>query len=118
MQMIRKPIIWLIAIVGACILFLIIDFSVKSRMESGKVNANMVKLESKPIRTTSGWGYNIMVGNKIYIHQQCIPAVPGNKPFLSKEDALKTAEVVIKKMVNHRLPYVTRRELDSLHVSM
>jgi|SRR5665213_2571616 len=116
MQMIRKRIILPIGIIG--FVLLIIGFSLKAKKESVNVNADLVKLEFVPIQTSDGWGYDIMAGNKIYIHQQCIPAVPGNKPFATKEDAIKTAEVVIKKIVSHKLPYVTKKELDSLNISM
>lgn len=116
MQMIKYRFILTMGIVG--VVLLIIGFSLKAKKESANVNANMVKLESIPIQTSSGWGYNIMAGDKIYIHQQCIPAVSGNKPFANKEDAMKTAEIVIKKLVNHKLPYVTKKELDSLKISM
>jgi hypothetical protein len=117
--MIRKRIILSIVILGISgMILLIIGFSLKNKKEKASMNADMVQVKSEPIQTSAGWGYNIKVGNKIYIHQLCIPAVPGNKPFASKEDALKTAGVVIKKMVNHKLPYVTRKELDSLNISM
>ena len=117
--MIRKRIILSIAILGllGVILFIIV-FSLKTKKENANQDAGMVQVTSVPIQTPAGWGYNIMVGDKIFIHQQCIPAIPGNKPFASKEDALKTAEVVIKKIVSHKLPYVTRKELDSLNISM
>ena len=119
MRMIRKPFILSIGVLGILgMTLLIIGFSLKNKKEKAGMNADMVQVTSEPIQTSAGWGYNITVGNKIYIHQLCIPAIPGNKPFASKEDALKTAEVVIKKIVNHKLPYVTRKELDSLNISM
>jgi hypothetical protein len=51
---------------------LIIGFSIKSN----KKNDNkMLKVESVPIQTSTGWGYDILVDHKIYIHQHFIPAV-------------------------------------------
>jgi hypothetical protein len=118
MQMIRKRIILIGIPVILGVILLIISFSINTKKEKASLNADMVQVTSEPIQTSAGWGYNIMVGDKIYIHQQCIPAVPGNRPFVNKGDAMKTAEVVIKKIVNHKLPYVTRKELDSLNISM
>ena len=57
-----------------------------------------------------------MDGNK-YIHQEIIPAVPGNKGFESEEDARKAAGLVAHKILNNIMPpSVTPQELDSLGV--
>ncbi|HVZ97097.1 MAG TPA: DUF4907 domain-containing protein [Chitinophagaceae bacterium] len=75
------------------------------------------KLEIAPIRVDSGWGYNILVDDKVYIHQYCIPAIGGNKVFFTKEDAVKTGKVVVQKMMKGMIPSITRHDLDSLKVA-
>jgi hypothetical protein len=85
-----------------------------------RLNGNtseLLKVESMPIQSGSGWGYDILVDHKIFIHQEFIPAIPGKKPFANKEDALRTANVAIQKIVNGKTPYITRKEIDSLKIS-
>jgi len=63
------------------------------------------------------FGYDIYVDGKMYIHQPHIPAIPGNKGFENKEDAIKVAELIINKIENNLIPPTTSKaELDSLGV--
>ncbi len=64
-----------------------------------------------------GYGYNILMDGKLYVHQPHIPAVPGNKGFASVSDA-KKAGALIKYKVEHHImpPSVTVEELDSLKI--
>jgi len=65
----------------------------------------------------TGWGYNIFINGKLYIHQPHIPAISGNKTFKNQEAANKTAELVIKKIKNNLMPpSVSIHELDSLEI--
>ena len=63
------------------------------------------------------YGYDILVKNKILIHQQNIPGMPGNKGFPVKADAEKVARLVIKKIQRGMMPpTMERKELDSLKI--
>lgn len=63
------------------------------------------------------WGYDIILNDKLYIHQPNIPSVPGNDGFKTKEDAIRTGEFVAYKIRNNILPpTVTPEQLDSLGV--
>ncbi len=65
----------------------------------------------------SGFGYDILIGEKLYIHQPNVPAVPGNNGFETEEAAQKVAELVIYKVRNNIMPpTVNIEELDSLGV--
>ena len=71
----------------------------------------------KTFKTEHGWGYDIFVNGKLYIHQASIPAVSGNKSFAKEEYAAKTAEMVIDKIKKHILPpAISIKELDSIKV--
>jgi hypothetical protein len=50
------------------------------------------------------WGYDILVNNKLTIHQPSIPSLPGNEGFKSKKNAEKIAKLVVKKMKNGEMP--------------
>ncbi|MFC1734377.1 DUF4907 domain-containing protein, partial [candidate division KSB1 bacterium] len=64
-----------------------------------------------------GWGYDIYINGKLYIHQPHIPAISGNRGFNSESDAKKTAAYICTKIdKTQSLPSVTIYELDSLGV--
>lgn len=84
---------------------------------SNKKIKGLHRLETVPIQVSGGWGYNILVDDKTYIHQEFIPAIEGVKAFASKEDALKTAKVVVQKLAKGEVPAITKKDLDSLHIN-
>jgi hypothetical protein len=66
-------------------------------------------------KSGQGWGYDISVKDKPYIHQPFMPAIPGEVPFKSRVTARKTAGLMVSKLKEHKLPYITKEELDSLN---
>jgi len=63
------------------------------------------------------FGYDIFQGGKKLIHQNCIPGVPGNKAFATKEQAGKVATLVISKLQQNIFPpTVSTQELQQLRV--
>jgi hypothetical protein len=75
-----------------------------------------VFLQAVPVKTPFGWGYNIMADDKIYIHQDYMPAVPGKQGFKSSEDALLVGRRVIQKITRNELPAITEKDLQELGV--
>jgi hypothetical protein len=65
----------------------------------------------------SGFGYNILVDGAIFIHQNSIPSIQGNKAFSSKEKAELVANLMVNKLQNNIMPpSISKEELDSLHI--
>lgn len=65
----------------------------------------------------AGYGYDIYIDGKLYVHQPHIPAVAGSRGFTSEMDAKKTADYVAYKIQHNIMPpSVTVEELDSLDV--
>jgi hypothetical protein len=63
------------------------------------------------------WGYDILVNNKLTIHQPSIPSLPGNEGFKTKESAEKVAKLVIKKMKKGEMPpSIDAQEMKKLKV--
>jgi hypothetical protein len=63
----------------------------------------------------TGFGYNILIYDALYVHQPHIPAINGNRGFKTKEQATKAAEFVIYKIRNNIMPpSLSVEELDSL----
>jgi len=77
-----------------------------------------LKVEVLPFAMARGWGYEIKVDGKTFIHQETIPAVPGDRHFVSREDALKTGNAVMKKLLKGTLPSLTPEEVKKLGIAI
>jgi len=67
--------------------------------------------------TDNTWCYDIFKNKKLFIHQTCIPGLPGNEGFKEKADAEKVARLVIEKITNgEAFPTITKEELEKLKV--
>lgn len=75
---------------------------------------DLLKVEVASFRTTGGWGYEIKVDNNTYIHQKTIPAVPGERKFLSEQDALRTGNAVMEKLTRGEHPSLSYEEVMAL----
>ena len=86
--------------------------------KSTKVNHSFQKkIDICILEGEKGWGYDIKVNDKLYIHQPTIPCIQENKGFKTKEEAKKTAELVVKKIQLNKLPpSISMSELDSLGI--
>jgi len=63
------------------------------------------------------FGYDIYVNGSVLVHQPFRPGLQGNTGFTTKEDAMKVAELVIKKLRNHEMPpTITIEEMRKLGV--
>lgn len=88
-----------------------------------KTAAGGLQVEAKtfPVPATdahaAGWGYDLYVGGKRTIHQDIIPAVQGNQPFATEEDARKTGALAAKKMMETGdFPTISVDELKTLGI--
>lgn len=79
--------------------------------------SDWVQLTYTTYHTPLGWGYDVLVNDSLFIHQQQMPAVEGNRGFSSKKEAEKVAELVIARMKRKELPTILLRDLDSLGIS-
>lgn len=69
------------------------------------------KLSYSAFYQPTGWGYNILVDDKIYIHQELVPGLPVKNGFRKKEYAEKAAQMVIQKMLKKVVPNLSENEL-------
>jgi hypothetical protein len=97
--------------ITALLVCIAVIFFTRQKSHEGKIFLHAV-----PVQTGSGWGYNIMADERVFIKQEYIPAVPGKEGFKSADDALLVANLVIHKISTNQLPTITTRELDSLGV--
>lgn len=59
----------------------------------------------------SGWGYDILVNDKLLIHQVSVPALKGDRGFATKEQAEQAASLIINKIENGQEPTLTTFDL-------
>jgi len=65
--------------------------------------------------TVYGWGYDIKINGKDYIHQENLPCQCGREGFKTKEKAALAAEFLKEKIINNdRFITVSKTQLDSL----
>ena len=81
--------------------------------------ADNSETEVSVFKGASGWGYDIYVGGKKYIHQTTIPSIPGTLGFASKKDAKKVGALVMGKVDRNEMPpSVTPEELKELQIKI
>lgn len=81
-----------------------------------KNGEDKVFVHVKTFQTSLGWGYDIFTGDKLYIHQDFVPAISGRHGFKSREEALATGKKVIEKISAGSLPSLTVADLKELGV--
>ncbi|WP_229248634.1 DUF4907 domain-containing protein [Dyadobacter sandarakinus] len=73
------------------------------------------RIKVKAYQVTEGWGYRIYDDTTLIIEQPVIPGIPGTAGFKTRQDALKTGELVQQKLSRGIFPpTITAEELDSL----
>jgi hypothetical protein len=95
---------------------LIISCAVFFYQHGRPAREEQVLLKVAPIQTVYGWGYNILANDKLYIHQEYIPAISGKKGFQSKADALKVGNLVVSKISSNQRPTISEAELKQLGI--
>ena len=105
--MIKKN--WIYILFGLSVIIFTI-----SQFKNDKKNPEII---AKTVYLGNGWGAKILVDGKLYITMNRIPAIEGNKPFVSEQQAMKTAIFAIFKMkMKESLPDISIKELDSLGI--
>lgn len=79
--------------------------------------ADKVQVSGQTFKQADGWGYVILIDNKVFIKQEFIPAIQGNKRFASETDAAKVAELVVNKLMRQESPGIKIEELKLLGVN-
>jgi hypothetical protein len=93
-------------IAGAVIISIILPLLLLNHQEKG------IRYTIFP--TDGGWGYDIVIDKRLFIHQEFIPCLPGKRAFLEKKRARRAAEIIINKMKRKQLPTITKFEIDQV----
>ena len=70
----------------------------------------------REINVQGGWGYEVIYKNEILIHQECIPAIPGNTVFQTREDALEVGNLALQRFLESQRAAISIQDLDSLNI--
>jgi len=74
----------------------------KSPAASAYANTKLTyKIIDAPKHT---YGYDVFADGRLMIHQRSAPALPSNEGFKTREDAIKVALLVIKKIKKGEMP--------------
>jgi Domain of unknown function (DUF4907) len=63
-----------------------------------------------------GWGYEVLVDNKLFVHQDCIPAISSFKKFTTESEALAIGNRVVDKITHGHKPTITVQEINEAHI--
>ena len=116
----------LLSAIFISILFVHLSVTAVMAQSGGEKKSEVKKDEKLDIRIKTfknsgeakGWGYDIYVADKLYVHQPGIPAISGNFGFDNEKDAKKVAAVMVNKIIKHIMPpSVSIHELDSLGIT-
>jgi len=102
----RKKHLLLIAVALLAFLMLMLVFR-----QVPLLQGNRDGITTETFTVEGGWGYQVIVNGKVYIHQ---PFVPGNNraPFPSEKSARKASRLVENKIRTGLAPNLTREELE------
>lgn len=71
-------------------------------------------LSARVFHSERGWGYDILVNDTIFIHQESVPGISYNKGFPRREQAEEITRLIINKMKRGQRPAVTTFELGQI----
>lgn len=77
------------------------------------INAS-AKPRVEVIRVPGGWGYQVLLGERVYIDQPFMPGLPGKIPFPDRRSALKAGNMVKLKLSHGRHPELTPADMTKI----
>lgn len=67
---------------------------------------------------SGGWGYDILINDTVYIHQNHVPAINGMYVFATESEAFRVADVIAEKINNNIIPpTIDQEEMQALGVT-
>ncbi len=102
-----------------CVLVLAGNFLISCNKHGTTTNTPSTDtITLRVFKVNEGFGFDILVNNKVVINQTQIPVIEGIKAFKTVNDASKTGDFMIQKMQKGYFPpTVNIGDLDSLGVS-
>lgn len=76
----------------------------------------LLPVDLHALKMSDGWGYEVLVDKKVYIHQDCIPAIASFKKFNSEAEALAIGNKVVEKIKQGHKPGISLQEINDAHI--
>jgi hypothetical protein len=89
---------------------ILIAVAVPVLYKAGKGN----EINYRTFHQSAGWGYDIVVKGKLFIHQEYIPAIAQKKGFPAEPQARKAAQLIIYKLKNNKLPTLSLADVEQI----
>ena len=87
-----------------------------SKNNKSNTDSNLVPVELHTLKLTDGWGYEVLVDKKIFIHQDCIPAISLFRRFRTESEALSIGNLVVDKIKKGKKPTISLVEINEAHI--
>lgn len=87
-----------------------------SKKNKNAAGSNLLPVVLHAFKIADGWGYEVLVDNKIFIHQDCIPAISSYKRFSTESEALLIGNRVVDKIKHGHKPITTVQEINDAHI--
>jgi Domain of unknown function (DUF4907) len=71
-------------------------------------------VSAKVFQGPDGWGYDILVKDTIFIHQEHIPVIAAKKGFEKKQQAEEAAALVLEKIQQNKIPTLTKPDIEHI----
>ena len=78
--------------------------------------SDLLPVELRSLKMSDGWGYEVLVDKKVFIHQDCIPAVSSYKRFSSEAEALLIGNKVVEKIKHGQKPSISEQDIVDSHI--
>jgi hypothetical protein len=112
MKMIRQLCGWQKAIIGFLLILLVCNGIIAFKPIPD------TSLSYDVFQVNDGWGYDILMGDEVLIHQPNVPGINKYLAFPSEKSAEKTAELVHDKIKSGEVPSVSIDEIHNLGLSL
>nr|WP_299175679.1 DUF4907 domain-containing protein [uncultured Allomuricauda sp.] len=86
------------------------------KTQLSNTTAEKAEIHAEIITVEHGYGYQILIGEKLLVKQQFIPAINGEVAFQTRNDAKKVADLVKTKLINRLNPEVSLEDLVNLNI--
>ena len=112
MSMIKKNLlVWMVA-AGMLVTGSVIILAKKNQ----QADSDLLPVDLRALKMADGWGYEVLVDKKVFIHQDCIPAISSFKKFSSESEALLIGNKVVDKIKHGHKPSITQQEINDAQI--
>jgi len=106
---------WIISLVAVIMLVTASAIIISKKNKTAGSN-DMLPVALRTLKMGDGWGYEVLVDNKVYIHQDCIPAISSFKRFSTESEAMLIGNKVVDKIKHGHKPVITLQDINDTHI--